>query len=124
VDRHGRVVADTDREMARITRTTVDALDAAARAYGEVAIETVVRFGDAGREALIEADVFQPDLMMFFAARGGGPLARLRAWALRRRVTRRPGVRVIVLEAPRRLPPIPSPAVVRRWRSDPAREPR
>jgi hypothetical protein len=121
LDRHGRAVADTDREMARITCSTVDTLAAAARAYGDVTIETVVRFGAAGRETAIEAEVFEPDLVVFFAA-GGGPLARLRAWALRSRVGRRAGVRVIVLEAPRRTAPVPSPAIVPRWRRDPARE--
>jgi hypothetical protein len=122
LDRHGRAVADTDREMARITCATVDTLEAATRAYGDVAIETVVRFGAAGREALIEAEVFEPDLVVFFGAGRVGPLARLRAWALRSRVGRRPGVRVIVLEAPRRTAPVPSPAIVPRWRRDPARE--
>jgi hypothetical protein len=123
--RHGRVVADTDREMARITCVTIDTVEAAARPYDDVTLETVVRFGSAGREALIEAEVFAPGLVVFFAARGGGPLARLRAWALRRRIARRPGVRVIVLEGPpARRTAVPSPAVVSRWRRDPARDSR
>ena len=125
LDRHGRVVADTDREMARITCATIDVVEAAAQPYDDVTVETVVRFGGAGREALIEAEVFDPGLVVFFAARGGGPMARLRAWALRRRVSRRPGVRVIVLEAPRPRPvPVPIPAVGPRWRHNPARESR
>jgi hypothetical protein len=49
VDRHERVVADTDAEMTRIAGVAAQALDAAARVFDDVAVETVVRFGKPAR---------------------------------------------------------------------------
>ena len=97
-DRHGRVVADSDREMVRIAGAAVESLQVAARPYADVEIEAVARFGTPGPELGIELDTFAPTLVTFLTARAGGPLARLQLWALRRRIWLRPGVRLVVLE--------------------------
>jgi hypothetical protein len=100
VDRHDHVVADTDAEMARITSATTQALDEAARRYGDVRMESVVRFGKARREVAIETDVYAPQIVVLFDA-GAGGLSRLRSWALQRRLARRRDLRLFVLETPR-----------------------
>lgn len=69
-DRHGRVVADVDREMARLTRTLESTFGAAARVFDDVAIECVVRFGRPRREARVEREAYAPDLVASFEGRG------------------------------------------------------
>jgi len=69
-DRHGCIVADVDREMARITHAVEDAFDAAARVFGDVAVECVVRFGRPRREARIETELYAPDIVASFEGRG------------------------------------------------------
>lgn len=69
-DKHGRVVADTDREMARITRERHAVFDAAARVFGDVAIECVVRFGRPHREARVETEAYAPTVVASFEGRG------------------------------------------------------
>jgi hypothetical protein len=101
VDRHDRPVADTDAEMARIERGATQALDASARVFDDVKVETVVRFGRPAREAALEAEVYAPQIVVVFAA-ARGLVARLRSWALRRRLARRPQARLLVLSAPAR----------------------
>jgi hypothetical protein len=68
-DRHGRVVADADREMARLTRETESAFAAAAHVFGDVAIECVVRFGRPRREARLEREAWAPDVVASFERR-------------------------------------------------------
>jgi hypothetical protein len=85
VDRHGRVVADTDAEIARIERETTRKLAASAPVFDGVPVETVVRFGHPTREAPIEAEVYAPQIVVVFAA-ARGLVARLRHWVLRRRL--------------------------------------
>jgi nucleotide-binding universal stress UspA family protein len=75
-DRHGRIVAGTDREMDRITRTTAEAFAAAARGFVDVSIECVVRFGRPRREARVETEVWEPDIVASFEGRG--PLGTIR----------------------------------------------
>ena len=58
VDRHDRVVADTDREMARITAGALGRLAALASEMEGVPVELVVRFGRLRAELAIEAEVF------------------------------------------------------------------
>jgi nucleotide-binding universal stress UspA family protein len=101
VDRHDHVVADTDAEMARIASVATRALGSAARVFDDVKMETVVRFGKPRREVPIEAEVYAPQIVVLFAA-AAGLLSRFRAWALRRRLARRPSSRMLVLEPPRR----------------------
>jgi len=100
VDSYDRVVADTHREMARITETTIDVIRAASRQLSLDPVEIVVRFGAPGREVLRETDVFTPDLVAFFTPPLGALVARLRAWSLRRRLAHRPA-RLLLVETPR-----------------------
>jgi len=100
VDRHDRMVADTDAEMTRIASMATRALGSAARVFDDVKMETVVRFGKPRREVPIEAEVYAPQILVLFAA-AAGLLSRLRAWALRRRLARRPSSRMLVLEPAR-----------------------
>jgi hypothetical protein len=82
VDRHDRLVADTDREMARITVQATQSLDRAARVFDDVRMETVVRFGNPRQEAALEAETYRPAIIVHFSARRGW-LARLRGWGRR-----------------------------------------
>src|SRR5262249_11462935 len=61
VDRYDRMVADGDREIARISETVTGRLRAALRQLSLDPLEIVVRFGTPGREVLRETDVFTPD---------------------------------------------------------------
>ena len=99
VDRHDRIVADCDREMARITETTTTALTSALGQRGLDPVEIVVRFGAPGREVLRETDAFTPDLIAFFAPPASALTSRLRVWALRRRVAHR-RARLVLVETP------------------------
>jgi hypothetical protein len=112
VDRRDRVVADSDREMARITEATTGALTAALRELSLDPVEIVVRFGTPGREVLRETDVFTPDLVAFFAPAAAALATRLRVALLRRRVARRQA-RLLVVETPpaRALPATPALAI-------------
>ena len=101
VDRHDRMVADTDAEMTRIASVATRALGAAARVFDDVKMETVVRFGKPSHEVPIEAEVYAPQIVVLFAA-AAGLLSRFRAWALRRSLARRAPSRTLVLEPPRR----------------------
>ncbi|HEY2995757.1 MAG TPA: hypothetical protein VGM22_23315 [Methylomirabilota bacterium] len=69
-DRHGRVVADTDREMARLTAAAEVTFAAATRVFEDVAIECVVRFGRPSREARLEVEALAPDVVASFEGRG------------------------------------------------------
>lgn len=100
VDRHDRIVADTDAEMARIEATATRTVGTAARVFDDVPVETVVRFGAPRREAVLEAEVYAPQIVVVFSA-VAGMLNRFRAWALRRRLARQPDARLLLMEAPR-----------------------
>jgi hypothetical protein len=100
VDRHDRIVADTDTEMARIEATVTRTLGTAARVFDDVQVETVVRFGRPRREAALEAEVYAPQIVVVFSA-VAGMLNRLRSWALRCRLARQPDARLLLLKAPR-----------------------
>ena len=100
VDRHDRIVADTDTEMARIEATATHTVVTAARVFDDVPVETVVRFGAPRREAALEAEVYAPQIVVVFSA-VAGRLNRFRAWALRRRLARQPDARLLLMEAPR-----------------------
>ena len=56
LDRYDRVVADADREMARIVEASTGALTTAVRQLSVDPVEIVVRFGSPGREVLRETD--------------------------------------------------------------------
>ncbi len=114
VNRHGWIVADCDREMDRITRTTVEAFAEATRAIRDVAVETVVRFGAPARELRLEIDGFTPDLVAFFESATAPARHRFRAWMIRRQLGRLHGIRVVVVKTPRarRARPLRVPAPV------------
>lgn len=99
LDRHGRVVADTDAEMARIAGATTATLIAGARVYDDVAIDTVVRFGALRREVRYETEVYAPHIIVMFDA-ATHMLARLRGWVVRRALGRRHDARLLVLQPP------------------------
>lgn len=101
LDRSGRIAVDVDREMARITDTTIETFRAAVRRFDDIAMDVVVRFGRARQEATIEAEVFAPTSIGLFAAREAGMRARWATWSLRRRIARHARVRVVVLETDR-----------------------
>jgi hypothetical protein len=100
LDAYDRMVADSDREMARITDTATSMLTAAARQLDLGPVEIVVRFGAPGREVVRETDVFTPDLVAFFTPPLAAPIARLRAWSLRRRVAHRQARLLLVETTP------------------------
>jgi nucleotide-binding universal stress UspA family protein len=114
LDRYDRVVADADREMARIVEATTGALTRAVRQLSVDPAEIVVRFGSPGREVLRETDVFTPDLVAFFSPPATALATRLGVGILRRRVARRQA-RLLVVETPlpgrRQLPATPALAL-------------
>jgi hypothetical protein len=107
----------------RVPRPRVDACD---RIVVPVEIEMerteAAAVGRARREVPIEIDAFAPELVVLVTSRAATPLARLCAWALRRRLSRRTDVRLLVLQAP----PPPSRRMgvdaAPRWRGDVARQ--
>ena len=110
VDRHDRLVADTDAEMARIAAAATQTLGSAARVFDDVAVETVVRFGRPRREVALEAEAYQPRIIVLFSA-ARDLLTRLRGWALRRRLARQPETRILVLQPTPRAAPRRGPGV-------------
>jgi hypothetical protein len=81
-DRHARLVADTDREMARLTAAALEQMAALAWELGEVDVEPVVRFGRLATELAIETQGWGPDLIGLAAPARPGPRHRFRAWYL------------------------------------------
>ena len=67
VDRYDRVVADTDREMARITDVATACLDRLAAELPDLPVERVVRFGRLSEEVHTEAEAFGADLVALAA---------------------------------------------------------
>ena len=63
VDRDERVVADTDREMARLAERAHERMSALAWEFGEIPVERVVRFGRLATELAVEAHVWRADLV-------------------------------------------------------------
>jgi hypothetical protein len=86
-DRHDRVVADADREMARLTAAALEEMAALAGEFGEVDVERVVRFGRLATELLIETHAWRADLIGLAAPERPGPRHRVRAWYLGRMVS-------------------------------------
>jgi len=86
LDRDDRVVADTDREMARIAGEAEDELRQLTAELGDVPVECVVRFGRLGREVAREAESFGADLVALAAPAPPGRVDRALAWYLERLV--------------------------------------
>ena len=97
VDRHDRVVADTDREMIRLTETALDRMRALTWDFGEVDVERVVRFGRLATELAVEAHAWGAGLIGLAAPARPGVRHHLRAWYLARTVM----VPLVLLPIPR-----------------------
>lgn len=121
---HDRIIAPVEIEMARVEAAAVDALGAAARMFDDVVMEPLVRFGRPHREAALEVEAFAPDLVVLVTGAGAGPLARLRAWALRRRLSRAARVRMLVLQTSPAAQRRAVPGSIPRWHGGVAREAR
>ena len=87
VDHHDRVVADTDREMARLTETARERMRTLTGDFGEVDVEPVVRFGRLATELAVEAHAWGADLIGLTALARPSLRHHLRARYLARRVT-------------------------------------
>jgi nucleotide-binding universal stress UspA family protein len=99
-DSQDRVVADTDREMARITEAALERLTALAAEMEGVPVESVVRFGRLRAELALEAEVFDADLVALAASTESRLVVRFRAWRLQRAA--------LATKAPVVLLPLPS----------------
>jgi hypothetical protein len=86
-DRHDRLVADPDQEMARLTAAALEQMAALAWEFGEVDVDRVVRFGRLATEVTIEAHAWRADLIGLAAPARPGPRHRFRAWYLGRAVS-------------------------------------
>ena len=86
VDHHDRVVADTDREMVRLTEIAQDRMRALTWEFGEVEVEQVVRFGRLATELAVEAHAWGADLIGLAAPARPTYRHLLRAWHLAWRV--------------------------------------
>ena len=84
VDRYGRVVADTDREMARIAAGAEEKLRVMAADLDGVPVERVVRFGGLSEEIAIEADAFGADLVALAPMPSPALGRRILGWRLGR----------------------------------------
>jgi hypothetical protein len=102
LDKQDRVVADTDREMERITGAALERLAALASEMDGVPVESVVRFGRLGAELALEVEVFEADLVALAAVPESRFRNRVRAWQLRRAA--------VASKAPVVLLPLPSAA--------------
>lgn len=71
VDSDGRTVAYSDQEMARLTSEGEDDLARVETQLAGVPVESVVRFGEAVEEILLEAEAFDADLIALGATRRG-----------------------------------------------------
>lgn len=82
MDRHDRLVADPDAEMARLAALAEARMVALDPEFGDVPVESRIRFGRLPAELRIEAGSFEPDLIGLAAPARPGPRHQLRAWYL------------------------------------------
>ncbi len=82
MDGHDRVVADPDAEMARLTTLAEDRMAVLDPEFGDVPVESLVRFGRLAAELRIEAENFGADLIGLATPSRPGPRHQLRAWYL------------------------------------------
>jgi nucleotide-binding universal stress UspA family protein len=68
---HGRTVAYSDQEMARLTAEGLDELQRLEAELTGVPVEAIVRFGDPAEEIVLEAEAFDADLIALAADRQG-----------------------------------------------------
>ena len=82
VDHHDRVIADEDREMARLADAAEERMAALRWEFGEVEVQRVVRFGRPGAALAIEAAAWDADLIGLAAPTRPGLRHQIRAWYL------------------------------------------
>jgi len=82
MDRHDRLVADPDTEMERLAVLADSRMAALDAEFGDVPVESLVRFGRLAAEVSIEAENFGADLIGLAAPARPGLRHRLRAWHL------------------------------------------
>jgi len=82
MDRHDRLVADPDAEMARLAGLAEARMAALDPEFGDVPVESRVRFGGLAAELRIEAENFGADLVGLAAPARPGPRHQVRAWYL------------------------------------------
>ena len=82
MDRYDRIVADPDAEMTRLAALAEARMAALGAEFGDVPVESLVRFGRLGAELRIEAETFGADLIGLVASARPGPRHQLRAWYL------------------------------------------
>jgi hypothetical protein len=82
MDRYDRVVADPDAEMVRLAGLAEDRMAALGPEFGDVPVESLVRFGRLATELRIEAETFGADLIGLAASPRPGARHQLRAWYL------------------------------------------
>ena len=73
VGSHGRAVAYSDQEIARLTAEGLDDLRRIEAQLDGIPVESVVRFGEVAEEVLLEAEAFDADLIAL-ASSGHGRL--------------------------------------------------
>jgi len=100
VDRHDRVIADEQREMARLAEAAEAWMAELAWEAGGVPVERVVRFGRLAEETIVEAQAWRAELVGLTAAPRPGWKHRLRAWTLRRALA----IPVVLLPVPGDVP--------------------
>lgn len=94
----GRVVAFADQEMERVGAEGRDYLESVEARLGPVPAESVVRFGEPAREILVEAEVFDADLIVLTTGRRGW-LGRLTGGGLGERLLHESSVPVVLVRA-------------------------
>jgi nucleotide-binding universal stress UspA family protein len=95
-DWHGRVVAYADQEMQRLEAEGLDYLHAIELQFGDVPIESVVRFGDPVTVILREAEAFDADLIALSTA-GRSGVGRVILGSIAEQVFRKSVVSVVLL---------------------------
>jgi nucleotide-binding universal stress UspA family protein len=68
---HGRTVAYSDQEMARLTAEGMSNLGRIEAQLDGISVESVVRFGEPVEEILLEAEAFEADLIALAASNRG-----------------------------------------------------
>ena len=97
---HGRTVAYADQEMARLTAEGLDDLRRIEAQMDGVPVESVVRFGEAAEEILLEAEAFDADLIALAASPRGRVRTAL-APGVAELLERKGTVPTLTLRAPR-----------------------
>jgi nucleotide-binding universal stress UspA family protein len=92
------VVAYADQEMERVSAEGRDYLETVEARLGPVPAESVVRFGEPGREILVEAEAFDADLIVLTTPRRGW-LDRLTGGGLGEKLLHASSVPVVLVRA-------------------------